>query len=526
MRHVYKALFVVFIFSSLFSQPKKNALIPGSDRSEGKGPFKRMVIRGATMINGTGSPPIGPVDIVIEGNRITEVKSVGYPGVSINENRRPKKGDFEIDASGHYLLPGFVDMHAHAGSAQKAPETDYVYKLWLAHGVTTVRGVGLGPREFSLKEKARSKTNKITAPRIWAYQRPGQGKDWKGGPIRDPQNARKWVRYASNKGVDGLKLGSYEPDIMAALIDEAKKQKLGTTAHLAQTGVARMNTLDAARLGLGTQTHFYGLFESMYEKNDVQPYPVDMNYNNEQDRFGQVARQWSLVEPNGEKWESLKEELLELDLRMDPTMNIYAAGRNVMYARNADWHEKYTLPSMWDFFTPNRVAHGSYWFKWTTHDEIAWKKFYQVWMQFLNEYKNAVGRVTTGSDSGYIYKLFGFGYIEELELLQEAGFHPLEVVRAATLHGAETLHKPLETKPDFGIIAPGYLADLVIVGENPLANFKVLYGTGAGKLNSDNKPIRVGGIRYTIKDGIVYDAKKLLKEVEKKVIKEKSEDGE
>ena len=71
------------------------------------------------MINGTGSPPIGPIDIVIEGNRITEVKSVGYPGVSINENRRPKKGDFEIDASSHYLLPGFVDMHAHAGSAQK-----------------------------------------------------------------------------------------------------------------------------------------------------------------------------------------------------------------------------------------------------------------------------------------------------------------------------------------------------------------------------------------------------------------------
>ena len=110
--------------------------------------------------------------------------------------------------------------------------------------------------------------------------------------------------------------------------------------------------------------------------------------------------------------------------------------------------------------------------------------------------------------------------------MQEAGFHPLEVVRAATLHGAETLHKPLETKPDFGIIAPGYLADLVIVGENPLANFKVLYGTGAVKLNRDNKPIRVGGINYTIKDGIVYDAKKLLKDVENMVIKAKSEDGE
>ena len=56
---------------------------------------------------------------------------------------------------------------------------------------------------------------------------------------------------------------------MAALIDEATKQNLGTTAHLGQTGVARMNTIDAARLGLGTQTHYYGLFESMYESNDV-----------------------------------------------------------------------------------------------------------------------------------------------------------------------------------------------------------------------------------------------------------------
>ena len=525
MNKITKSLIIFNIFCALFAQSSKT-LKPGSDRSEGKGPFKRMVIRGGTLINGNGSPPIGPVDIVIENNRITRVQSVGYPGVPINENRRPKKGDFEIDASAHYILPGFVDLHAHAGSPQKAPDTDYVYKLWLAHGVTTVRGVGLANLEFSLSEKNRSKLNKITAPRIWAYQRPGQGKDWRGGPVQDPQAARKWVRYAANKGVDGLKLVSYEPDLMAALIDEAIKQKLGTTAHLGQMGVARMNTLDAARLGLGTQTHFYGLFESMYEKNDVQNFPFDMNYNNEQHRFAQVARQWDMVKPNGKKWEAVKNELLELDITLDPTMNIYAAGRNVMFARNAEWHDKYTLPSLWNFFMPSREAHGSYWFDWTTHDEIAWKNFYQVWMQFLNEYKNAGGRVTTGSDSGYIYKLFGFAFIEELELLQEAGFHPLEVVRAATLHGAETLHKPLGTKPDFGVVAPGYLADLIIVSENPLANFKVLYGTGAIKLDSENKPTRVGGIKYTIKDGIIFDAKQLLKDVEEMVREAKNRDGE
>ena len=521
-------LSIIFYIISVFltAQDKPKSILPGPDRSEGEGPFKRLVIRGATVIDGSGAPPRGPVDIVIEGNIITSVRGVGYPGVPINEKRRPKPGDYEIDAHGAYVMPGFVDMHTHAGDPQKAPDTEYVYKLWLAHGVTTVRGVGLGSLEFSLSEKERSAKNEITAPRIWAYQRPGQGKDWKGGSINDPATARKWVKYAAKKGVDGLKLGAYEPRIMAALIDEATKNNLGTTAHLAQTGVARMNTIDAARLGLGTQTHYYGLFESMYENNDVQPWPVDMNYSNEQHRFGQVARQWSLVKPNGEKWEALKNELIELDLTLDPTMTIYAAGRNVMYARNADWHDIYTLPSQWDYYTPSRRAHGSYWFNWTTHDEIAWKKFYQVWMQFLNEYKNAGGRVTTGSDSGYIYKLYGFGYIEELELLQEAGFHPLEVVRAATLHGAETLHKPLGTPVDFGMVKSGMLADLVIVDENPLANFKVLYGTGAVKINEDNEVVRVGGVKYTIKDGIVYDAKQLLKDVENMVKKAKRRDGD
>ena len=157
MRNLYRPILIIFFCSNLFSQSNQKSLIPGSNRAEGLGPFKRMVIRGATLINGTGSPPIGPVDIVIEKNKIAEVRSVGYPGVPISENRRPKKGDYEIDASDHYILPGFVDMHAHAGSPQKAPDTDYVYKLWLAHGVTTIRGVGLGPMEFTLKEKNRSK---------------------------------------------------------------------------------------------------------------------------------------------------------------------------------------------------------------------------------------------------------------------------------------------------------------------------------------------------------------------------------
>jgi hypothetical protein len=249
----------------------------------------------------------------------------------------------------------------------------------MANGITTVRGVPTGPLEWSLKERERSAANKIVAPRIISFHLPGSGEEWKDRKILTPTDAKEWVQYANKKGVDGLKMGSYRPEIMKALLDEANALGMGSTAHLGQSGVAQMNALDAARLGLTSMTHFYGLFEAMYENHDVQPWPVDMNYNDEQHRFGQVARQWDMVKPGGEKWNALMDEFLKLNYFINPTMTIYSAGRDVMRARNADWHAKYTLPTQWDFYEPSRTSHGAYWFDWTTADEVAWKKFYQVW---------------------------------------------------------------------------------------------------------------------------------------------------
>jgi hypothetical protein len=498
---------------------------PDRKKDEGKGPYKRLIIRGGIVIDGTGAPPRGPMDIVIENNKIVKVQNVGYPGIPINESKRPQKGDYEIDAAGMYILPGFVDLHIHSGNQFKAPDAEYTYKLWMAHGITTVRGVALGPMEWSLKEKERSAKNEIVAPRIYVYDRPGNGADWKGGSINDPETAKKWVKYAKKKGIDGLKLTSPRPQIMKALLEEANANKMGSVAHLAQIGVAEMNLIDAARLGLRNQTHFYGLFEALYKNNDVQPWPYDMNYNNEQHRFGQVARQWDLIHERGSpEWKALIDELLEYNFIIDPTMTAYIATRDVMRAQTAVWHEKYTLPSLWNYYTPSRYNHGAYYFDWTTADEVAWKNFYRVWMSFLNDYKNAGGRVTVSSDAGYTYNLFGFSTVEEMELLQEAGFHPLEVFRGATKHGAEAIFEPKGEDIQFGVIRPGLLADLVIIGENPIENLKVLYGTGAVRLNNKTAEAElVGGVLYTIKDGIIYDAKQLLKDVEMMVKKQKKE---
>lgn len=522
-------LLVLLVATCAFADDRpRQPYAPDRRPDEGEGPFKRLIIRGATVIDGSGAPPIGPVDVVIEGNRIAEVRSVGFPGVAIDDARRPKDAAREIDGSKMYVLPGFVDMHGHPGGVEQGTTAEYVFKLWLAHGITTVRDPGSGNGlDWTIHERDRSAKNEIVAPRIVPYVFTGSSM-WDGGPINSPEQARKFVQWAARSGGAGLKIIGggdpvYEPEIFAALVDEAKKQKLGTTTHLSQMGVARLNILQAARLGLGCMEHWYGLPESLFADRTVQDFPAKYNYSDESHRFGEAGRLWRQAAPPGSaKWNAVMDELLKLGFTIDPTMTIYEASRDLMRAMRAEWHDRYTLPSLWKWYEPSRKAHGSYWFDWTTHDEIEWKNNYRLWMAFLNEYKNRGGRVTTGSDSGYIYKLYGFDYIRELELLQEAGFHPLEVVRAATLHGAEAIAQPAGKRAEIGMVRAGMLADLVLVEENPLANFKVLYGTGAIRLNDQTGRVeRAGGIRYVVKDGIVYDAKKLLEDVEKIVAEKK-----
>ena len=514
------SFFILTVFLSINVHSQDNYL--------GEGPFNQLIIRGVTLINGDGSPPRGPIDIVVENNVIKQIQVVGYPGVAINEAYRPKlkEGGKELDANGMYLMPGFVDMHGHIGGGAQGAEWDYVFKLWMAHGVTTVREPSGRGIDYTLDLKERSADNSIVARRIFSYTAFGQtSKQFNplnDAPISTPEMARTWVRANAKRGADGIKFFGAEPDIMAAALDENKKLGLGSACHHAQLSVARWNVLHSARAGLTSMEHWYGLPEALFEDRTVQNYPLDYNYQNEQDRFEAAGELWAqAAAPYSDHWNAVMNELLELDFTLDPTFNIYDANRDLQRTRRAEWHEDYTLPSLWKFFEPSKISHGSYWHYWGTEQEVAWKKNFQLWMTFVNEYKNRGGRVTTGSDSGYIYQLYGFAYIRELELLREAGFHPLEVIRSATLNGAEAL----KIDDKIGSIQIGKLADFVIVEENPLVNFQSLYGTGAIKLTEDNEIVRVGGVKYTIKDGIIYDAKRLLAEVKAMVDKEKEKTG-
>ena len=500
-----------------FAQIKK-----APNRNEGEGPWSQLILRGAMLINGTGAPATGPVDIVIEQNRIVTIKNVGYPGLAIKSASRPvlKSGGKEIDCSGMYILPGLIDMHGHIGGTEQGTPAEYVFKLWMAHGITTIRDPSCGNGlDWVLDQKQKSLTNTITAPRIYAYTAFGMGA--KAG-ISTPEQAIEWVRENAKKGADGIKFFGAPPSIMDAALRENKKIGLRSCCHHAQMDVARWNVVNSAEAGLTSMEHWYGLPEALLEKNTIQDYPLTYNYANEQHRFEEAGKLWKQAAKQGsEKWNSVMKKLLDLDFTLDPTFNIYDATRDLHKTRRLEWHDDYTLPSLWKFYEPNRQSHGSFWFNWGTEQEVAWKENYRIWMSFVNEYKNKGGRVTTGSDNGFIYQTYGFGYVRELEMLREAGFHPLEVIRSATLYGAQALG----VEKDLGSVEVGKLADLVVIDANPLENIQYLYGTGVVYLNENNEVVRKGGVKYTIKDGIVYDAKKLLADVKKMVDDAKKESG-
>ncbi len=486
---------------------------PPRRKQEGEGPYRRLVLRGATLIDGTGAPPMGPVDIVIEGGRITQVCSVGVPKMPIAPERRPAPGDREIDCTGAYVLPGFIDSHSHISFPRRkshgVPQpAEYVYKLWLAHGITSVRETGsINGLEWTLSERDRSAAHEIVAPHIHPYVL---------FPLKDiyevaAKDAPAWVRAVKEMGAEGIKYLNATPETMATVLAEAKRVGLPTACHHSQLSVNRMNALQSARLGLTSIEHWYGLPEALFESRTIQDYPAGYNYNDEQHRFGEAGKLWcQAAEPGSVKWRAVIDELISLDTTLVPTFSVYEAMRDEMRARRADWLDEYTWPSMKKFFQPHRESLGSAFFDWTTADEIAWKENFRRWMSFVRDFVHQGGRLCAGSDAGFMYSIYGFAFIRELELLQEAGLNPLEIIRIATLNGARLLGRASET----GSVEPGKKADLLITFENPLNNFKTLYGSGAMRLNDElGRQERVQGLRWTIKDGIVFDVVRLLAEI-------------
>jgi cytosine/adenosine deaminase-related metal-dependent hydrolase len=471
---------------------------------------ERLIIRNALVIDGAANPVRGPLDILIEHGRITRLTP---SGAATRAEPRGGAAPHVIDAAGMYVMPGIIDLHGHTMfriNNQPLPR-DYVYKLWLGHGITTIRDPGSGEGIDTMVAQARlSAENRITAPTIVPYAT----------VFADtPDEARQKVRDLKSRGAQGLKVFQNRPDVWEALADEARIQGLPIATDMK---IQEHDALDAARLGVRTIEHWYGIPDAAIP--GPQNFPATYNYDNELDRFRWAADLWR--QADSARLSLVLDSMLAHDVTWDPTFAVYEANRDLSRARSLPWFQDYAMPNVLAFFEPDPGRHGSYHFDWTSTDEVMWRNNMRIWMSWVREYARRGGNVTVGSDAGFIYHLYGFGTIRELELHQEAGFHPLEVIQQATANGAQALGLT-----QTGVIRPGFEADLAIVNGNPLHNLKVFYGTGidtyeagsgeSGVGSGSPRVERRGGVRYTIKDGIVYDAPALLADVRAMVLRAK-----
>ncbi len=475
--------------------------------------YPRLVIRNATIVPGNGSPARGPFDIVVEGNRIADL--VPLDPVAAREGRaKHPAGDVVIDATGKYVLPGLINAHGHiqderAGLPQPL---EYEFKLWLASGITTVRDVGSDVKK-SLALRDRSNAGTLEAPRFFIYAVFGQGfgvttDGVTTDRVRTPEQARAHVRELKAMGVDGIKVLGIDRDIMQAMEDEAHKVGLRIAHH---TGVEETNAWDDVKFGTTSIEHWYGVPDAAL-KDAVQAFPPTYNYNNEVDRFRYAGRLWREADP--EKLGKLLDAMVAANVAWDPTLVIYEASRDLQRAQAQPWYKDYLHPTLEEYFRPNPANHGSYFLGWTSTDETFWKENYRIWMNTLREFERRGGLIGVGEDAGFIYQMYGFGVIRELELQQEAGFSTLKVIQHATLNNAKILGQ----EERLGRIRVGYTADLIVVNGNPLENLKVLYPIGVDEIR-DGKAVHTGGVEWTIKDGIAYHGPTLLREVKEIVAK-------
>lgn len=491
--------------------------------------YNRLVIRNATIISGRGTPgtnrampPEGPIDLVIENGTIVNlipvdpVNAAGY-----GREFRRVTGDRVIDATGTYLIPGLVEMHAHLprDNGPLGPRAaDYAFRLYLGHGVTVVRDAGSGAGMRQLVEQRRlGASNQIAAPRLVLCLRwPQPLRHWDEGDT--PEKARAMVRAFRQTGADCIKISKspgHYPDVLRAATDEGKKLGMFTMVDLK---VSESDAVVASTAGVRSIEHWYGIPDAALLGS--QSFPPDYNYWDELDRFRYAGLLWTEADKHPDRVSAVLDTLLRYGTNWDPTMSIYEDNRDLAKYLTAPYRETLVHPA--DMVEPDSSSHGAFHREWKTSDEINWKRNFMVWMKWVKEFHDRGGLLTAGSDNG---TFGGIAYVRELELMQEAGLHPLDVFKIATTNAYQAIG--LDTLAHLCGIRVGCAADLAIVNGNPIDNLKVLYGRGYGFYGTMPRArlAQQGGVRWTIKDGVVFDAQALLREAEWYVQQEKARLG-
>jgi hypothetical protein len=484
------------------------------------GPYNRLLIRDAMVIPGHGGPPIGPYDILIQGNLIADMRMV--TAAALKENTAARwTADRVIEGRGMYVMPGMIDLHYHTREAELPLE--YTHYLKLAHGVTSgVPGADARTDEVQ-RQHDRAERYEYLAPRMFPIWRWGRGTGTTLAEQEDPAQAPRIARAMKAAGAHVVDVGRgdvfWTPELLTAVCKAVKAEGGITTFHLPPSTTNVVNAVDAARAGVTMIEHLYGYAEAALPRQ-TQDFPTDYDYDNENHRFRQAARVWMQVGQDPRARERLLgpvvDSLIAYGATMLPTRVTYEGNRDLLRGFSLPWHEKYTHQALVDRNGPDVTLHAAHHWDWTSDDEYNWHYAFNLWSELIHEFNRRGGRVAYGSDDNFQWATAGFSNIRELQLMRESGMHNLEVIQAATYNSALTLGQP-----KLGLIHQGYFADLLVVDGNPAENFHYLYSFGAIRLGENGRMYRTRGIVHTIKDGVVIENSRLMARVEQMVAESK-----
>lgn len=383
-----------------------------------------LFLKNATVIDGAPRK----ADIVVNGETITCVGKCAAPD-----------GATVIDAAGKFVVPGFVDMHAHLlehGRDEKGEipprwdrETVLRYlRLLLAHGVTTVRDPG-SETETAVTLRRLLAERKIIGPRLFTAGRILIGTDFDPepfAPVRTADDIRREIRWQAAAGVDFIKIySSITPAQAKVAIDEAHALGLRVIGHLQRT-----TWTEAAGMGIDAIAH------GAPWSPEYLPEAARADY--QQTMFGRVY--WlEHIDLQSPVFRELTDALVKHRVVMDPTLIAY--------------HTK--------FFSKT-----SYTSDWTDEQFAAAQKAWPKQLAFTKLLFDRGVLLTVGTDMPTTGIVPGASLHTEMELLASAGIPPRDVLRMATRNAATALRAKI------GAIESGATADLVVLTRNPLEDIR------------------------------------------------------
>jgi len=417
-----------------------------------------LLIRGGTLIDGTGRLPIKDVRILIEGNVIMDIRSL-EPGVG------EVASDLEIiDAGGKFILPGFIDSHVHY--------RDSSGELFLAHGVTTVYDLG-NPFYWQVALKRGLNQGKLRGPRFYfcgGVPVPGSPGAEAGDRvpsiysrsvvrINAPNEARQAVRRLKENGVGCIKLNeNFGQRMFTAIARESHALGLSVISH-------SLNALDSADWGINGIEHMVGVAIATVSKpvghKAVEAMTIEAGHKNS------GLYQWMELS----NFDKVVDYLVRRQVFLNPTLAFeWKALTPRSQQHELEDTRLLSIPELQYVPIDDRlVIFGQYhWADGRSSNELQqFRDGYRKVQEFLRKFVEAGGKIYAGTDSSAATTP-GLSLHHEMELLVDAGLSPMQAIMTTTKNAAELLGLDGE----IGTVEPKKLADLVIVNADPLQDIR------------------------------------------------------